>query len=141
DDPPISPLKGVGRILTSSAAFDRIIEKFPSPANGITFCQATFRLMDEDLKQISRKWMEDNRIFFLHIRDVEGDKYQFRETFHDNGPTPMAEMLYHYQKYGFNGPLRPDHAPSMYGEVQQEFTSGLSSGYDILGNIFAIGYI
>src|SRR5690606_31024877 len=105
DDPPISPLKGVGRILTSSAAFDRIIEKFPSPANGITFCQATFRLMDEDLKQISRKWMEDNRIFFLHIRDVEGDKYQFRETFHDNGPTPMAEMLYHYQKYGFNGPL------------------------------------
>lgn len=141
DDPPISPLKGVGRILTSAEAFDKIIQRYPSPANGITFCQATFKTMDEDLKAISQKWLKEDRIFFLHLRDVKGDKYNFRETFHDNGPSPMAELLYHYYDNGFDGPLRMDHAPTMYGETQEEFSGGISAGYEITGKVFAIGYI
>ncbi len=141
DDPPVSPLKGVGRILTSAAAFDAILKKYPSPSNGITFCQATFKTMGEDLKSISRPWFEDKRIFFLHLRDIEGDKYHFRETFHDNGPTPMAEMLKFYHEMGFDGPLRPDHAPAMYGETQGNFQGGISAGYEITGKIFAIGYL
>ena len=141
DDPPISPLMGVGRILTSSLAFDQIIARYPSPANGITFCQATFKTMDENLKEISSRWLKDHRIFFLHLRDVEGNKYKFRETFHDNGPTPMAEMLKHYYEYGFDGPIRPDHAPAMFGETQDHFSGGLSAGYEMIGKILAIGYI
>ena len=140
DDPPISPLKGVGRILTSANAFDSIIHRYNSPANGIAFCQATFKLMGEDIKTISKKWLDDKRIFFIHLRDVEGDKYKFRETFHDNGPTPMAEMLKHYHDCGFNGLLRPDHAPAMYGETQ-DFSSAISAGYEMTGKIFAVGYI
>ena len=140
DDPPISPLKGVGRILTSAAAFDKINQKYPSTSNGITFCQATFKTMGEDIKTISQKWLAEKRIFFIHLRDVEGDKYRFRETFHDNGPTPMAEMLKHYYDNGFNGPIRPDHVPAMYGETQ-DFSTAISAGYEMTGKIFAIGYI
>lgn len=141
DDPPISPLMGVGRILTSADAFNRILQKYPSRANGITFCQATFKTMGEDLKSISRNWLQDDRIFFLHLRDVEGNKHRFRETFHDNGPTDMAELLNHYHEYGFKGPLRPDHAPAMFGETQDHFTGGISAGYEMTGKIFAIGYL
>lgn len=141
DDPPVSPLKGVGRILTSAAAFDQILERYPSPANGITFCQASFKTMGEDLKAIARPWFEDDRIFFLHLRDIEGHKYHFRETFHDNGPTSMAEMLSFYHELGFDGPLRPDHAPLMYGETPGTFSGGISAGYEITGKIFAIGYL
>lgn len=141
DDPPVSPLKGVGRILTNAAAFNKLIQKYPSPSNGITFCQATFKVMGEDLKSISRKWLQDNRIFFMHLRDVKGDKYRFRETFHDNGTTPMAEVLKHYHECGFDGPLRPDHAPAMYGETQDYFSGGTTVGYEMAGKIFAIGYI
>ena len=140
DDPPISPLKGVGRILTTAAAFDKIIQKYPSPSNGITFCQATFKTMGEDIKSISQKWLANNRILFIHFRDVEGDKYSFRETFHDNGPTPMAEMLNHYDENGFDGPLRPDHTPAMYGETHN-FSTAISTGYEMTGNVFAVGYI
>ena len=140
DDPPVSPLKGLGRILTNAAAFDALLKKYPSPSNGITFCQATFKTMGEDLKHISRPWFADKRVFFLHLRDIEGDKYHFRETFHDNGPTPMAEMLLFYHEMGFDGPLRPDHAPAMYGETQGTFAGSLSAGYEITGKIFAIGY-
>lgn len=141
DDPPISPLKGVGRILTSAAAFDKVWEKFPVKSNGITFCQATFKIMGENLEELSKRWLQEERISFLHLRDVEGNKYNFRETFHDNGPTPMAHMLKHYHKYGFNGPLRPDHAPAMFGETQNSFSGGISVGYEITGKLFAAGCI
>lgn len=141
DDPPISPFMGVGRILTSAKAFDTILERYPSPSNGITFCQATFKTMGEDLKSFSEKWIKNKRIFFIHLRDVEGDKYKFRETFHDNGPTPMAEMLKHYYDNGFDGAIRPDHAPAMFGETQQNFSGGISAGYEMIGKIFAIGCI
>nr|MDA3930882.1 mannonate dehydratase [Prolixibacteraceae bacterium] len=140
DDPPLSPVKGVGRILTSAAAFDSIIHKYNSPANGITFCQATFLTMGEDIKAISQRWLDDKRIFFIHLRDIEGDKYKFRETFHDNGSTPMDEMLKHYYDNGFTGPLRPDHAPAMFGETQ-DFSTPISAGYEMIGKIFAVGYI
>ncbi len=140
DDPPLSPLKGVGRILTSAQAFDSIIQKYKSPANGIAFCQATFKTMGEDIKSVSKKWLDDKRIFFIHLRDVEGDKYKFRETFHDNGPTPMGAMLKHYSDNGFCGLVRPDHAPAMYGETQDTSTA-ISAGYEMAGKIFAIGYI
>lgn len=141
DDPPISPFMGVGRILTSSNAFDKVLKRYPSASNGITFCQATFKIMGEDLKEISSRWLKDKRMFFLHLRDVDGDKYKFRETFHDNGTTPMSEMLKHYYDHGFDGPIRPDHAPAMFGETQSNFSGGLSSGYEITGKIFAIGHI
>ena len=141
DDPPISPLKGIGRILTSAASFDKIKKDFPSPANGITFCQATFKAMGEDLKAISRPWFEDNRIFFLHLRDIIGKKENFRESFHDNGSTDMAKLLKHYVECGFNGPLRPDHAPTMYGDVQKDFSGGTSVGYEVTGKIWGLGYL
>lgn len=141
DDPPVSPFMGVARILTSSAAFDKILKRYPGTSNGITFCQATFKMMGEDLKEISARWLKDKRIFFIHLRDVEGDKFKFRETFHDNGPTPMAEMLKHYFDNGFDGAIRPDHAPAMYGETQNYFAGGISAGYEMTGKLFATGCI
>lgn len=141
DDPPISPFMGIGRILINSQAFEKIWNTFPVPANKITYCQATFKAMGEDIKALSGKWIKEDRVAFIHLRDIEGDKFKFHETFHDNGPTPMAEMIKHYNDYGFSGPIRPDHAPAMYGEVQQDFSGGISVGYEITGKIFAVGHI
>ena len=50
DDPPISPLRGIGRILINADAFRRVMEIVPSPINGITFCQVNFKAMSEDIK-------------------------------------------------------------------------------------------
>jgi mannonate dehydratase len=141
DDPPVSPLKGVGRILTSAASFEKILQKFPSPSNGITFCQATFQTMGEDIKALAKKWMQQKKVFFVHSRDIVGDKNNFRESFHDNGMTDMAAMMKLYHQHGFTGPVRPDHAPAMYGETQNKFGGGISVGYEITGKIFAIGYL
>jgi len=135
DDPPISPLRGIGRILTSAANYGRILNMVPSPMNGITFCQANFKLMGEDISSLAREWCAQKKIFFVHLRDVEGTRERFRETFHDNGPTDMARMLQIYGECGFDGPMRPDHAPTLEGESNDR------PGYAIAGKVFAIGYM
>ncbi|MGB2864955.1 MAG: mannonate dehydratase [Sedimentisphaerales bacterium] len=135
DDPPLSPLRGIGRILISGEAFRRVLKIMPSPVNGIAFCQANFKLMDEDIKSLVREFGGQDKIFFVHLRDVTGTRERFRETFHDNGPTDMAEMLKIYHEVGFRGPIRPDHAPTLADESNQ------SPGYAMQGKVFAIGYM
>lgn len=135
DDPPVSPLRGIARILTSAENYRRLMRIAPSPVNGITFCQANFRAMGENIYEVAREFCEQGKVFFVHFRDIEGNKDNFHETFHDNGPTDMARMLEIYARAGFDGPIRPDHAPTMTGESEE------SHGYGMLGKIFAIGYM
>lgn len=135
DDPPISPLRGIGRILTSAANYRRVLDMAPSRVNGITFCQANFKAMGEDIYRLAREWCTAKKIFFVHFRDIEGQGERFRETFHDNGPTDMARMLKIYSDAGFDGPMRPDHAPTMEGE------SNATPGYAMMGKVFAFGYM
>ena len=137
DDPPLSPLGGYGRIVINADNYRRIMDMVPSPMNGITFCQANFKLMGEDIYSLAAQWCREKKIFLVHFRDVEGKKEKFHETFHDNGPTDMGRMLKIYHESGFDGPIRPDHAPSMGSET----SSGRSSGYGVVGKIFAIAYM
>ncbi len=135
DDPPLSPLRGIGRILTSAGAFRRVLAMYPSPNNGITFCQANFRLMGEDIAALIREWCSQKKIFFVHLRDVLGTTRHFRETFHDDCPVDLAHMLRIYHGSGFVGPMRPDHAPTLDGEPNDK------PGYAIGGKVFAVGYM
>lgn len=133
DDPPLSPLRGVGRIFTSPDAFARAMALSNSPAHRITFCQANFLLMGCDLPVTVRRFAD--RIAFVHFRDVAGTAEDFTETFHDNGPTDMATLLRLYHEVGFHGPIRIDHVPSLAGEED------LPHGYAYLGRLFALGYL
>lgn len=135
DDPPLTPLRGIARILTSAGSYRRIFGMFPSPVNGVTFCQANFKLMGEDIAALAHEWSSQKKIFFVHFRDVEGTRSHFRETFHDCGPTDLAQMLRIYNDCGFDGPIRPDHAPTLDGESNDR------PGYAMGGKILAIGYM
>jgi mannonate dehydratase len=66
---------------------------------------------------------------------VRGTAADFRETFHDTGPTDMLECLRAYRDIGYEGHLRPDHVPTLAGE------SNAKPGYAPLGRLHAIGYI
>jgi len=105
----------------------------PSPVNGIAFCQANFKVMGEDIEALAREWCGQKKVFFVHFRDIEGTAEQFRETFHDNGPTDMARMLKLYSDCGFGDPMRPDHAPTLEGEANDR------PGYAMMGKVFAFG--
>lgn len=135
DDPPISPIGGVSRILTSVAAFRRVLESVPSECNGITLCQANFVAMGANLSETIRYFGNQRKIFFVHFRDIKGDARNFVETFHDDGQTNMVEAIKCYREIGFHGPIRPDHVPTMEGEEND------TPGYKVLGRLFAVGYM
>lgn len=133
DDPPIPELLGYSRIFINADAYRRAMSITDSPSHGITFCQATFNMMGEDVFALMEEFSE--KLFFLHFRDSVGTAENFRETFHDNGPTDMAKLMQTAQKIAPDCLVRPDHTPSMAGERKE------NTGYTILGNLFAVGYI
>ena len=135
DDPPLSPIRGVGRIMRSIENFQRLLDLLPSPMNGITLCQGNFTLMTGDLPGAIRHFGRQNKIFFIHFRDVLGTPERFVETWHDAGQTDMLACMRAYRDIGFEGVLRPDHVPTVEGD------SNANAGYSSFGRLFAIGYI
>jgi mannonate dehydratase len=135
DDPPLPSLQGVGRIFDTPEAFERAYALAPSPSNGVTFCRANFKLMGIDLSAWIRRFAQQGRLFFLHLRDVRGTAEHFVEVFHDEASAELMDTLRACRDAGFDGPLRCDHVPTMASEVNGE------PGYGTLGRLFAVGYI
>ena len=132
DDPPVPELKGYPRIINNADSYRRMLALANSPSAGITFCAATFRAMGEDDMALIREWKD--KIHFVHMRDNLPIPGGFMETFHDNGPTDFAARFELLNALDMDVLVRPDHAPTMFGENNDE------PGYAALGRIFAIGY-
>ncbi|MBM3187546.1 MAG: TIM barrel protein [Chloroflexi bacterium] len=135
DDPPVSPIRGLDRLMVSPEAFQRLLDLVPSPSNAITFCQGCFSEMNADIPATIRRFGGQGKIAFAHFRNVSGVATDFHETFHDDGDTDMFAAMQAYYEVGFNGPMRPDHFPLMEGEPAGE------GGRVILGRLYAIGYM
>jgi mannonate dehydratase len=133
DDPPLSPIRGVGRIMRSIENYQRLLDIAPSPMNTITMCQGNFTLMTDDLPGAIRKF--GKKISFIHFRDVRGVPSKFEETWHDAGKTDMLACMKAYKDIGFEGVLRPDHVPTVEGDSNDH------AGYSAFGRLYAIGYI
>ncbi len=137
DDPCLPELGGYARILETIADYDRAYALYPSPSNAVTYCQANFKLMGADLMGTARHF--GSRIAFIHVRDVEGDKTDFTELFHDQGTTDQFALMRVYRELGLDVPLRGDHVPEMEGD--RRVTEDCIPGYFTLGRLFANGYL
>lgn len=135
DDPPLSPIRGLGRIMRSVDNYQRLVDLVPSPVNGIALCQGNFTLMTDDLPGVIRKFGHQGKIFFVHFRDVRGTADKFVETFHDEGKTDMVACMLAYREVGYEGVCRPDHVPTMEGDNND------NPSYSSIGRLFAIGYL
>ena len=135
DDPPLSPIRGLARIMRSIDNYQRLLDLVPSPVNGIALCQGNFTLMTDDLPAAIHKFGEQKKIFFVHFRDVRGTVKKFVETFHDEGKTDMLACMRAYRDVGFEGVCRPDHVPTMEGDDNSR------PSYSSIGRLFAIGYL
>ena len=96
-----------------------------SPSLGLTFCQATYHMMGEDLYKVIPRLTD--KIMFVHFRNAAGTK--------DNGELDMPRLLRLYRDCGVDVPIRVDHVPTMAGETVR------NAGYDALGRLYALGYL
>ena len=137
DDPCLPSLGGYARILETVADYDRVYSIYPSESNAVTYCQANFKLMGADLIDTARHF--GKRIAFIHVRDVEGDKTDFTELFHDQGTTDQFALMRTYRELGLDVPVRGDHVPEMEGD--RKLVEDAIPGYFNLGRLFANGYL
>ena len=95
--------------MRSIENYQRLLDLYPSPVNGIALCQGNFTLMTDDLPGAIRHFGKQGKIFFVHFRDVRGTPEKFVETFHDEGKTDMLACMQAYRDIGFEGvlPARP----------------------------------
>lgn len=133
DDPPLPRLGNVERIMISLENIQKAMEIVPSPMLGVTYCQATYHMMGENVYEAAKALAD--KIFFIHFRNCRGNVLNFQETFHDNGDIDMGRMIRLYQELGLHVPIRVDHVPQMAGE------GGGVAGYTALGRLYAIGYL
>ncbi len=77
DDPPLERLGNVSRIMINYKNIDKAVNGIVrSDMLGVTMCQATYRMMGEDLYEVIPKLKD--KIFFVHFRNAVGNKYKFR---------------------------------------------------------------
>jgi mannonate dehydratase len=134
DDPPLSPICGLERIMDREASFERLLAISNSPANALTFCVGCFAEMGADITGLIRRYRD--RIPYVHVRDIAGTAEDFIETFPDEGQTDLVAVFRTLHEIGFDGYLRSDHAPLLATDV-----SDSPEGYGMEGHIFAIGYL
>ena len=133
DDPPLPELLGQERIMFSNAALRRAVNLVPSPSSGICYCVGSLYPAGEDVIAGIHELAE--HIHFVHARNVRGTATHFTETWHDNGEIDMPAVIRALKAVGYEGTLRPDHAPSMAGESNE------TPGYEMLGRLYAAGYL
>jgi mannonate dehydratase len=134
DDPPMSPLCGLERIMGSEASFDRLLAISASPANAITFCIGCFAELGADVVRLIERYRD--RIPYVHVRDIAGSAEDFIETFPDDGQTDLVAVFRKLHEIGFDGYIRSDHAPQLATD-----TSDSPDGYGMQGHMFAIGFL
>jgi mannonate dehydratase len=134
DDPPLSPICGLERIMDRVASFDRLLAISSSPANALTFCVGCFAEMGADITGLIERYR--GHIPYVHVRDIAGTAEDFIETFPDEGRTNLAAVFRKLRETGFDGYLRSDHAPLLATDE-----SDAPEGYGMEGHIFGIGYL
>ncbi len=136
DDPPMPELAGVPRLLRNHAAYRRLVEIYPSPSNGIEFCQGTFSEMQGDVYDAIRYFASRNKILYVHFRNVSSPVPKFHEEFINTGYVDMVKAMRTYRDAGYKGVFIDDHCPTVEGDTP--FPGNLG-GYR--SRVFAAGYI
>jgi len=137
DDPPVSELARIPRLLGSFEAFKRLISIVDSPSNAIEFCQGTFSEMQgEDIYQMIEYFTERQKVLYVHFRNVSGTVPKFNEEFINTGYVDMKRAMEAYHLAGYEGVFMDDHCPLV--DHDTEFP-GNWGGYR--SRVFAQGYI
>ncbi|MGH9663313.1 MAG: mannonate dehydratase [Bryobacteraceae bacterium] len=136
DDPPVPELAGVPRLLRNQAAYRRLVEIYPSPSNGIEFCQGTFSEMKDNVYDAIKYFASRKKILYVHFRNVSSPVPKFHEEFINTGHVDMVKAMRLYRDAGYKGVFIDDHCPTVEGDVP--FPGNLG-GYR--SRVFAAGYI
>ncbi len=120
DDPPLGYYRGVHQVLNGFEGFKKLMEAFPSPYNGLLFCCGTMQEAGEDVAEMIRYFGAQNKIFYVHFRNVRGVVPKYEEVFAAEGDSNMIANFKALRDVGFDGFIVPDHIPGIVGDGEWE---------------------
>jgi mannonate dehydratase len=132
DDPPVPELGGVPRCIFSSFdGYRQAIDIAGSPNVGICLCVGCWleggSLMGRDVIETIKYFGKREKIFKVHLRNVNQPLPHFTETFINDGYADMNKILKTLKDVGFDGVIIADHIPAMaYGPYTG---TAFSAGY------------
>jgi mannonate dehydratase len=114
DDPPMPYVKNTPRLVYQPDMYQRLIDLKPSDNNMLEFCLGSVAEMTEgDVHEASDIYSKQNKIAYIHFRNIVGKVPDYKEVFVDEGDIDMVRILRILKKNGFEGTLIPDHTPQM----------------------------
>jgi mannonate dehydratase len=114
DDPPMPEVRSTPRLVYQPQMYQRLIDMYPSTSNKLEFCLGTIAEMTEgDVYTATEQYSRQDRIAYIHFRNIRGKVPHYRETFIDEGDIDMRKVLAILKKNNFDGVLIPDHTPLM----------------------------
>ncbi len=117
DDPAWSVF-GLPRIIINEENIHRMMDMVDNPHNGLTICTGSLGTnRKNNLPEIIRGLK--GRIHFAHVRNLQFfSDTQFEEAAHlsSDGTFDMYEIMKALYDIGFDGPMRPDHGRTIWGE-------------------------
>ena len=114
DDPPLPFVRGQPRLVYQPSLYQKLIDLNPSPANQLEFCIGSLAEMtDGDIYETVDAYSRQQRLGYVHFRNVRGKVPTYKETFIDDGDVDMLRVLALLQRNRFEGVLIPDHTPQM----------------------------
>lgn len=114
DDPPMPYIRDTPRLVYQPDMYQKLIDLKPSPANNLEFCLGSISEMTEgDVYEATDLYSKQNKIAYIHFRNVVGKVPNYKEVFVDEGDIDMFRILKILKKNGFRGVLIPDHTPQM----------------------------
>ena len=132
DDPPMPEMRRAARLVCQPEYYQDVIDLSSSPSNKLEFCMGSIQEMTHgDIYQAINQYSAENRISYIHFRNVKGKVPCYDEVFVDDGDIDMYKALQILAKNNFKGVLIPDHTPLI--------TAGGDPWKD--GMAYAIGYM
>jgi len=114
DDPPVPFLKKTPRLVYQPDMYQKLINIQNSQSNKLEFCLGSISEMTEgDIYEATEKYSAQNKIAYIHFRNVQGKVPTYKEVFVDEGDIDMLKILRILKKNNFSGVLIPDHTPKM----------------------------
>jgi mannonate dehydratase len=131
DDPPMENLRRSAKLINSHHAYRRALSANPSPNNRAELCLGCLQEMtDGNVYETVAEFARENRIGYIHFRNVRGKVPNYHEVFIDEGDIDLARIIKVLKDNDYQGVLIPDHTPELECDAPWH-----------AGKAFAIGYM
>lgn len=130
DDPPMKEIRKQPRLGYHPDHYKKIMGYNDSPQHVMELCLGTLgEMVDGDIYEAVDFFSSNNKIGYIHCRNIRGKVPYYKETFVDEGDIDMPRIFQILKKNNFKGVLIPDHAPQMSCDAPWHAGMAYAMGY------------